>query len=157
MELSKYSTTAGVFIWTVYPREIPGCLNIKLPLELDRGKQIEYDFDLGSRALETLKFDLEHNKPKALDYRKSYLMRYLPPEKWWKQSSISGINIRMGLQDGDPSKPYTLRFDRYAMCRNRNSQLQQFRHRLISIYPLLVFGNQSCKVGTVERLGSISQ
>lgn len=111
MELSKYSTTAGVFIWTVYPKEIPGCLNIKLPLELDRGKQMEYDFDLGSRALETLKFDLEHNKPKALDYRKSYLMRYLPPEKWWKQSSISGINIRMGLQDGDPSKPYTLRFD----------------------------------------------
>lgn len=40
MELSKYSTTAGVFIGgTVYPKEIPGCLNIKLPLELDRANK----------------------------------------------------------------------------------------------------------------------
>lgn len=111
MELTKYSANAGVFIWTVYPKEIPGCLNIKVPMLLDRGKPLEYDFDLGSRALETFCYDLKNNKPRALDYRKSYLMRYLPPEKWWKTSSISGINIRMGLQDGDPSKPYTLRFD----------------------------------------------
>lgn len=111
MELSGYSAKAGVMIWTIYPQEVPGCLNIKLPMSLPQGKQLVYDFDLGSRALHTFEYDLENNKSPALDYRKGYLLKYLPEDQWWKKDSIKGVNIRLGLEGGDPSKPYCLRFD----------------------------------------------
>ena len=56
-------------------------------------------------------YDLEHNKVAALDYRKGYLLKYLPEDKWWKQNSIKGIELRFGLENGDPAKAYTLYFD----------------------------------------------
>lgn len=111
MEFLKYSAKAGVIVWLIYPQNIPSCLNINPPIPVKNGEPIHYDFDLGSRTVATYEYALEHNKRGALDYRKGYLLKYLPQEKWWTTSSVKAINIRYGLEDGDPSKAYTLAFD----------------------------------------------
>lgn len=111
MEFMKYSANAGVMVWTVYPQKIPGCLNIKVPMALPSGEPIHYDYDLGSRAIDTFIYDLENNKPRALDYRSGFLEKYLPKEKWWTKSSTKAINVHLGLEEGDPAKPIELHFD----------------------------------------------
>lgn len=111
MEFLKYSAERGIIVWTVYNQKLPGCKNVVLPISIPEGKPIEYDFDLGARAVGTMEYDLENNKVRALDYRKGYLLPNLQPEKWWQASAIKGVNIRLGLQNGDPSKAYLMYFD----------------------------------------------
>lgn len=111
MEFLSYSANTGVFIWTIYPRELPGCQNVRGMISPASGEPIQYDYDLGSRSIESFKYALEHNKMAALDYRKGYLYKYLPEDKWWKTSGVKGINVRMGLENGDPAKPTLLYFD----------------------------------------------
>lgn len=112
MEFIKYSATQGVIVWTVLNRNLPDVVNIKVPYEYGDGVEpISYDYDLGNRTIDTWLYAFEHNKVKALMYRKSFLSKYLPEEKWWTGSSIKGTNIRVGLVDGDPEKPYLLSFD----------------------------------------------
>lgn len=112
MEFLTYSASAGIFVWTIYPQKLKGCLNINKTLELDEeGEKIHYDFDLGAKAMDTFEYAVENNKIKALDYRSMYLDKYLPKDRWWKSDSIKGVNIRMGLQNGDPAKPTLLYFD----------------------------------------------
>lgn len=111
MELLKYSASKGVIVWTVYPDEIPGVLNIRLPLQVPEGEPLHYDYDLGARALETFVYDSINNKPKTLELQKGYIDKYLPRENWWKTKTIKEVNIRLGLQDGDPSKPYRDNFN----------------------------------------------
>lgn len=111
MEFLKYSASQGVIVWTVYAKQLTGPLNIKPPLELEEGELVHYDFDLGARAVHTYEYALENNKQKALDYRKGFLLKYLPENTWWTKSSTKQINIRLGLVDGDPSKAYLHYFD----------------------------------------------
>lgn len=110
MEFLSYSANCGVFVWTIYKEELPNSKNMAGPPRID-GDRAVYDYDLGSRAIHTFMYDLEHNKVAALDYRKGYLLKYLPEDKWWKQNSIKGIELRFGLENGDPAKAYTLYFD----------------------------------------------
>lgn len=111
MEFLKYSANTGVIVWLIYPQNIPSCLNITPPIPVTNGTPVHYDFDLGSRAVSTFEYALEHNKRGALDYRKGYLLKYIPEDKWWTTPSTKAINIRYGLEDGDPAKAYTLAFD----------------------------------------------
>lgn len=111
MEFLKYSANQGVLVWTVYPKQLAGPMNVNLPLVLDEGELVHYDFDLGARAVHTYEYALANNKQKALDYRKGFLFKYLPESTWWTKDSIKQINIHLGLVDGDPSKAYLHYFD----------------------------------------------
>lgn len=111
MEFLKYSAEKGVIVWIVYPQGLDSCVQIKPPVELEEGELVHYDFELGAKTVTTYEYALEHNKRGALDYRKGYLLKYLPPEKWWAGPSTKGINIRFGLEDGDPAKAYLNHFD----------------------------------------------
>lgn len=111
MEFLKYSAIQGVIVWTVYAKQLTGPLNVKPPLEIDEGELVHYDFGLGARAVATYEYALENNKQKALDYRKAFLLKYLPEDTWWAKSSTKQINIHLGLVDGDPSKAYLHYFD----------------------------------------------
>lgn len=111
MELLKYSAEKGIIVWTVYPENIESCLNIPLPFTVAGGDPVQYDFALGSTTVSTFEYALEHNKRGALDYRKGYLLKYLPSEKWWVSPSTKGINIRFGLENGDPAKAFLNHFD----------------------------------------------
>lgn len=111
MEFMKYSANTGVIVWTLYPTKIPGCLNIQLPMQLECGDAIHYDYDLGGRAIETFEYALKNNTIKALDYRGSFLKKYIPEDTWWTYNSTKGVDIRLGLEEGDPSKPTVLHFN----------------------------------------------
>lgn len=111
MEFLKYSASQGVIVWTIYPKQLAGPTNINLPLKLDEGELVHYDFDLGARAVRTYEYNLANNRQKALDYRSGFLLKYLPESTWWTNDSIKQVNIRLGLVDGDPSKAYLHYFD----------------------------------------------
>lgn len=111
MELLSYSASRGVFIWTVCGKKLPNTQNIEKEIKIKDGDFIQYDFELGARAIATFADALKNNKIKALDYRAGYLLKYLPEDKWWKKSAIKDVNVRLGLMNGDPSKPGVLYFD----------------------------------------------
>lgn len=72
-------------------------------------KYYKYDLDLGNKYLNTMTATLEENRVDILDYEEGYRKRYVPDDKIWTKSTRKGIDIRLGLLDGDPDKPHTVR------------------------------------------------
>lgn len=111
LELFSYSAKRGVFFWIISKKAIPNMKTIKSKIRIPEGEYMMYDLDLGNRAIETFKYALENNKINALDYRESYLLKYLPRETWWRSTTIKEIKIRLGLQNGDPAKAFFMYFN----------------------------------------------
>lgn len=108
-EFLTHSANYGVIVWTVYNQQLNGCKNIKLPINVE-GTILKYNYDMGMKVMNTFESGVNNKRINALDYRKAYLDKYLPADRWFTQNSIKGINIRPGLVDGDPSKPFTHSF-----------------------------------------------
>lgn len=111
LELFTYSAQRGVFFWIISKKSIPNMKTVNGRIEIPEGEYMSYNMELGSRAVDTFKYALENNKIKALDYRDGYLLKYLPQEVWWRGTTIKEIKIRLGLQNGDPSKAYFMYFN----------------------------------------------
>lgn len=103
MKFLEYSCHNGVIIFTVFDKMLPFCEEIN-----------EYDYIepwvtkpdpyLFQKIQDKWIYDLENNKPKALDFY-PFMTKYTPPDTWWKGNSTKGVNIRPGLVNGDPGRP----------------------------------------------------
>lgn len=135
-KLMDYSAKHGVIIWTLnkavetadgrvkemldtfYNSDIGVCDD---PWIIDYGdnqifKPSEPDMELytynqkmGENYLETMQQTLDENRMDILYYKEGYRDKYIPPNKVWTKSTRKGIDLRLGLLDGDPDKPYTVR------------------------------------------------
>lgn len=104
--LLTYSYKYGITIWFLGPKlDIDDVRYFSQPAYGD-GEKIVYSMELGSTTLETYIDAFEHSKDKGLDYKTGYQEKYLPRDKWWTYNTIKGIDLRFGLVDGDPEKPY---------------------------------------------------
>lgn len=67
-------------------------------------KLYDYTPELGLKISNTLMDAIELNKFDVLPYETDYRIPNIPDDKIWTWSTLKGIELHLGLQDGDPSK-----------------------------------------------------
>lgn len=139
-QLLKYSYDKGIIIWVLQPGtnllpkdEKSKATDIQAMLEdvdIVRGygdyeingeniavvpdgfKPYAYTEELGMQVIETIIKNIKNKKRNstALGYEEKFRTRYIPDNKIWTYSTLKGVDVLFGLQDGDPDKPipYTL-------------------------------------------------
>lgn len=106
-EFMRTSPQAGVFMWVVTPTAIDGCTMISQPFQGVNNPYPVTDTTI-STAISTYVKALGSVKDSGISYVSSFQERYLPREKWWTYNTDDGIDIHIGLANGDPSKGYPI-------------------------------------------------
>lgn len=106
-EFMQFSGRTGAFVWLVAPKAIENCIfydkpfaNVESPYPISQ--------ELFSRVSATYLQAFNTLKDKGILYKPAFADKYLPREKWWKENTDKGIKLNFGLQDGDPSKGYSI-------------------------------------------------
>lgn len=118
MEFMQFSARTGALVWIVAPKAISGCTFYKAPFD---GVQEPYPLSAGlfGRVMSTYVDAFNTLKDKGILYKQSFGDKYLPEEDWWKENTDKGIKLNFGLQDGDPSKGYSIELgdaNVHALC-----------------------------------------
>lgn len=108
MKFLEYSCHNGVIIYTVLDNVLPFCREVK-GTEFTEPWVTIPNTELSQKVRDKWIYDLQNNKPKALDFC-TFMDKYLPKEKWWQGNTISGIEIHPGLVNGDPGRPEVYSF-----------------------------------------------
>lgn len=101
------SVRSGVHIWMVGDQPIEGCAFYSSPFE---GIENPYPVTQQTinKAVATYCNKIATLKDKGILYIPSFQERYLPREKWWTYNTDSGIDLHLGLENGDPSKGFPI-------------------------------------------------
>ena len=106
-EFMQFSGRTGAFVWLVAPSSLKGCIfyekpfgNVESPYPISQ--------ELFSRVSSTYLNAFHTLKDKGILYKPAFADKYLPREKWWSENTDKGIKLNFGLQDGDPSKGYSI-------------------------------------------------
>lgn len=103
-EYFKYSSTTGVNIWILDKQKWAGAIWVSNAYQCSQGVALEYTRELGKNALNTYTTALSTFKGTGIMYKEKYADKYLPEKDWWTHDTIKGINIRFGLENGDPTR-----------------------------------------------------
>lgn len=117
-EFMQFSARTGAMVWLVAPQAIKGCTFYQKPFE---GVQEPYPMSLAlfNQVMNTYVDAFKNLKDSGILYKQSFGDKYLPEENWWKENTDKGIKLNFGLQDGDPSKGYSIELgdaNVHALC-----------------------------------------
>lgn len=109
IDFLRYSSKYGIYVWFYHDTPIE---NTKFINEIGFGVQYPLDVnEYESEYIKTLVYAFENSTVSGLDYVNSYIDRVVPEDKKWTYSTINGIELNMGFEDGDPEKPIPLVFN----------------------------------------------
>lgn len=109
--LLQYTAKYGIHMWVLGKANtgIEHCMYFSEPFYTNVGKPIPYTKELGEEVFKLYKEVYSNSKDTGLDYMSKYSEKYIPRDKWWTFDTKSGIELRFGLVDGDPEKPYGIK------------------------------------------------
>lgn len=102
-QLAQYSTQYGIILWALADLKIPNTTCFSEPV-YPEGTPITYDFSLGARCWNTYIDAFKNSKGTIIPYFKGFANKHIPRDKWWTYSTKKGIDLHLGLLNGDPDR-----------------------------------------------------
>jgi hypothetical protein len=111
----EYSANTGVIFVVCVKGEtadIPNTAFYNAPYTLANGEKIQYPYKVTASLLpscaSTYLKAVTDGKTDVFPYKEVFRNRNIPKETYWTESTLKGIGLNFGLEQGDPDKGYTI-------------------------------------------------